>query len=199
MNNDIHRAIKMASMLKKSREAFKKTQDYMAIGLNVSKNTIINWEKGTSRPDIFQLCDWFDLLGVNATTYIFQITSPKEIPDIKPNDDYEVLLNSFIEISKSISDERLRQKIYQEYGPHGSDPDSLDQLFNAYLHLPIEDRTIIANLILNVFNMCEAKNELISTNYPMPNIDTLKNSIHLGTQAAIKGNFGYSTHSSKQF
>lgn len=197
MNNDIERAKFLSDLLLKSRKSMNKSQDYMAMGLGVSKNTIYNWEKGTARPDVFQLCDWFELLGLNPTPFILQFTNPHAIKDISPSAQYDVLLKAYIEIIQNIPEDRLRQKLYQEYGTHGSDAYSLDQLFNAYLHLPLEQRMIIAQIISNVFSLCEKKNELINTDHQMPNVEALNASITCAQEAAIKKQFGYSINDKK--
>ena len=63
------RAKRFALMFSKSRAKMKKSQEFMALGLGVSKKTIQNWENGTSSPTFFQSSEWFRILGLNPMPY----------------------------------------------------------------------------------------------------------------------------------
>ena len=53
-----------------------KSQEYMALGIGVSKKTIQNWEKGVSSPDLFQSIEWFRLLAQNPLHYYLEFLYP---------------------------------------------------------------------------------------------------------------------------
>ena len=194
MSNDIDRAKRLAKILKSSRERFGKTQDYLAIGLNVSKNTIVNWEKGTSKPDIFQLLDWFELLGTNPIPYMYQLMNPTLMHDLKPSDSIKKLHEALLLIDDNLPEKRIRTKLYHEYGTYGGDPYAIEQLMLMYEKLPIEHRLIIAKLIFNVFKLCEEKHELNPDDetHVYPDTDYIKESLIVATEAAINNDFGYS-------
>ena len=72
----IDRVNRFSKIWWQSRADAKKSQEYMALSLGVSKKTIQNWEKGTSSPDLFQGCEWFRVLGLNPMPYYLAFLYP---------------------------------------------------------------------------------------------------------------------------
>lgn len=191
MSHDIERAVRLAKTLKESREKFKKTQDYMAMGLNVSKNTIGNWEKGIAKPDLLEFLDWFELVGTNPNPYINNFINPMLKVLSNGNADIEALREEVIILDESITEEEIRFRMYVEQGDHGSDRYALRQLCKAYLQLPIEYRAIISDMVLDIFFLCLAKGTLNSAPEIEVDVDALEKAIRCGHNAALEGRYGY--------
>ncbi len=189
MSHDIERSIRLAKTLKESREKFKKTQDYMAMGLNVSKNTIGNWEKGIAKPDLLEFLDWFELLGTNPTTQLLKFVNPKFDDE---STTIEEKRQRLIGLDRQLSEEEINFRLYLETGDHGGEPYALRQLFKAYCQLPIEHRAIISDLILDVFFLCLAKGTINSAPGIEVDVDALEKAIRSGHNAALEGRYGYS-------
>lgn len=55
-----------------SRKEAGKSQEYMALELNVARKTVQNWEKGVTSPTIHQAKLWFAALGSSPIPYLVQ-------------------------------------------------------------------------------------------------------------------------------
>ena len=69
--------------IKKLRTARGLTQDQLAEQLYVTRQTISNWERGTSRPDLDQLEAIAGALGVDTTTLLYGERPPVPRPSGK--------------------------------------------------------------------------------------------------------------------
>lgn len=104
----------------KSRSDAKKSQEYMAIHLGISKRTVQNWERGVSSPDLFQSAEWFSLLGQNPLHYYFEYLYPSlyESPSsLNKDEDVEQRLLCLV---KQMTPVEQKQLLYMVAGDHGS-------------------------------------------------------------------------------
>ena len=87
METRIERAKRFSKIWWQSRADSGKSQEYMALGLGVSKKTIQNWEKGITSPDLFQSSEWFRLLGLNPLHYYLEFLYPDAFAHFLKADD----------------------------------------------------------------------------------------------------------------
>ena len=80
----IDRITRFSKIWWQSRADAEKSQEFMALGLGVSKKTVQNWEKGISAPDLFQGSEWFRILGLNPLPYYLAFLFPELFGDISP-------------------------------------------------------------------------------------------------------------------
>lgn len=184
----IKEAKHFADLLSSSRVEGGKSQEYMALALGVSKNTVYNWEKGTSAPNLRQLISWFGELGSNPSPYILSMIYPDKInPSSNPSDARDAM-HSFID---AMPDHIIDQLYFIFMGKHGSSIVSLVQMIVAHLHTDMRSRVTAARTIKENYDMCELRGELVCVDDISPDMDILENSIMLGKTAAMNGVSGY--------
>ena len=94
-----------------SRAAGKRSQEFMALELGISKKTVQNWEKGLSSPDLFQCLEWFRVLGLNPMTYLMEFIYPEA--DSNASEDA---------LSAVLTPRQKKSVTYIYTGSHGSSP-----------------------------------------------------------------------------
>lgn len=189
MNNS-ENAKRLAKILSRTRNEVGLSQEDMALELGVSRMTVSNWEKGTSRCDMVQFFHWFEALGKNPIPYVLQFFTPDTFEDLEHSSSDERIDEAVEELLQSLSNESKRSILYLLYGIAG-DPFAMLQLFVAHSHLPMEYRFSIANHICEAYKMCEANGTLKDTDKIKPDIALLEEAIEAGKDAAITGKATY--------
>lgn len=182
-----NRAMKFAEMHAKARVKAKKSQEYMAMELNVSKKTVQNWEKGISAPSFFQSLEWFRALSLNPFPYYLEYYYSR--PNDNPTD--EQIESEWNELSKILPVWVKRALLFIFFGWHGSSPFSLVQLTLAHIHTPLKSRVINATIIKHNYEMAAAQDELICKENILPDVDMLSEAILQGKDSAIRNEYGY--------
>lgn len=175
----------------KSRADGKKSQEYMALSIGVSKKTIQNWEKGISSPDLFQSTEWFKALGLNPVTYYLEFLYPemsKQLKDFKGSKELDDLLCNFI---KAMDDNQKANLIYILMGSYGGSYRGIIELMCAYCHLPLNERLVIANVIKESYKMHEDTDTLLCKDEKKPLMDILQKAIESSKASVIDGKNGY--------
>lgn len=188
--NGVKDAKRLATLLIQTRATGGRSQEDMALELGVSRNTISNWEKGTSRPDMLQFKNWFEILGMNPIPYVLQFFYPDKYEGAKHKAPDDLIEEAVDGLLKSLSIDAQRDILYLLYGIKG-DPFAMLQLFVTHSHLPMHYRYSIANHILATYQLCSENNTLVDLDKIMPDIDHLEKAIEAGKRAAIKGNDSY--------
>lgn len=191
METRLETAERFSKIWWKSRADGKKSQEYMALSIGVSKKTIQNWEKGISSPDLFQSTEWFKALGLNPITYYLEFLFPdisKQLKDSKGSKELDDLLCDFI---KAMDDNEKSSLIYILMGGHGGSYRGIVELMCAYSHLPLNERCVIANVIKESYNMHKDTNTLICKDDKLPFMDLLDKAIDSSKKSIIEGKNGY--------
>lgn len=186
----IEDAKRLASMLLIARKKSGLSQEEMAMALGVSKNTIYNFEKGTSCPTLTQLMSWYNAAEINPTRDILHYCNPDEFFDIEEESTVD-LKDSLHALIEELSLEQQKGIMYLLCGSYRGDPLAMIQLFIAHAHLPIDYRFSIAKTICETYKLCEHAGTLRETDKIMPNIHALENAIEKGRNAAINKQDGY--------
>lgn len=154
------------------------SQEYMAQELEVSKKTVISWEKGLSEPTIDRCLEWFDVCDVNPMSAILDIVWP-DMP-VKDTD------TAFEKLFSDLPQPMKQSLIFLFFGKHGSSPEALIQLLLAYLHTPLTAR---ATQAITSANMYVLEKELGRDSCPdeiQPNIDVLTEAINEARHKILK-------------
>lgn len=178
-----------------SRSDAGRSQEFMALGLGVSKKTIQNWEKGISSPDLFQSLEWFELLELNPTMYYLSFLYPTIYEGLSESADDEQIDAALNQLIHDLSPQEKRQLLYIMSCEHGSSWYSLLQLFTAHCHTTMQARVTTARNILENYEMEDAKRTLVCPDHIRPDLDNLHQAIYMGREAAKHNAHGYSTHS----
>jgi len=115
------------SNLKFLRKKSKQTQNQLALQLNVTQQTVGNWEKGENKPDLYQIIDITRIFGISAEDFLKNDMSlesnsehfegsaghfPKKNKE-KPVPQYEKLLNEKLPLESRLA---VLDEVIYEYG-----------------------------------------------------------------------------------
>ena len=189
----IDRVSRFSKIWWKSRADADKSQEFMALGLGVSKKTVQNWEKGISAPDLFQGSEWFRILGLNPLPYYLAFLYPDLFGDISPDKSDEEINLSLHHLIDQATPIEKRQLLFLMAGKHGSSWYALLQMLTAHCHTSMQCRVGTARIVLDNYEMQQETGELVCTDNVLPDLDVLRNAIESGKSAAQQKRPGYTT------
>ena len=189
----IDRVSRFSKIWWQSRADADKAQEFMALGLGVSKKTVQNWEKGISAPDLFQGSEWFRILGLNPLPYYLAFLFPDLFGDISPNISDEEVDQALRHLIDQATPKEKRQLLFLMAGKHGSSWYALLQMFTAHCHTSMQCRVATARIVLDNYEMQQETGELVCTDNVPPDLDILRNAIESGKSAAQQKRPGYTT------
>lgn len=191
MENREERAERFARIWWQSRMDAKKSQEYMALSMGVSKRTIQNWERGVTAPDMLQSIEWFQVLGLNPNHYFMYFFYPY-LQVVKDNEEEERALEKSLAFCISnMSVAEKKQMLYLMTGNHGSSWYSLLQMFTAHAHTSMRSRVAAARIIAENYEMEDSTGNLVCPEEAPPDMEVLNRAISQGKQAAQDGKSGY--------
>lgn len=190
-HNRYERAQDFSLIWSKSRTSVGKSQEFMALGLGVSKKTIQNWEKGISSPNFFQGSEWFRLLGLNPLPYYLEFIYSKDFFNTSDITDSEELNTLLMDLIITLPLECKQQLLFLLSGSHGSSPISVLQLMMAHLQTPLMERVSHANMIMTDYDLAKHTDRLNNPEEIQPNLHILNKGIQEGRNSAISGGSGY--------
>lgn len=182
--------MKIAEALKEARDISGKSQEYMALELEVARKTVQNWEKGISEPTLGQAVSWFKAINVSPIPYLIQVVHT-DMDGISAKDDIGKLRQSLHQLLDEIPEEGIRQLLYLFYGSHGSSPRAALNMLTAHLQTPLKDRVVQGHLVLKNYEIANKKGLNTAANHVQPNIKLLKEAIAKGEEADIKNAEAY--------
>lgn len=177
----------------RSRTEAKKSQEYMALNMGVSKRTVQNWERGISSPDFFQSAEWFRILGQNPIHYYLEYLYPEMFETLSPENDDRDIGEKLLFLVENMTPVEKRQLLYLMAGNHGSSWYSLLQMFTAHCHTSMKSRVAAARVIAENYEMEAKSGDLVCLDNVMPDMDVLNYAIEQGKQAAKDRKTGYTT------
>lgn len=181
----------------KSRAEGKKSQEYMAYSVGVSKKTIQNWENGKSSPDLFQSAKWFEALGLNPIAYYLEYLYPDMYRNLKNSKGSKELDSILIELLKAIDDNEKANLVFILLGKHGGSVAGILEMMNCFCHLGLFERSVIAESIVNSFKLREATDALVCKDDKMPVFEILDTAIKSAKVSLIEGKEGYTIQNNK--
>lgn len=187
----VEQAIRFSKIWWQSRADAAKSQEYMALGLGVSKKTIQNWEKGIASPNLYQAVRWFQLLELNPMHYFLEFFYPCIFDENENDEANKDLEEALICLIKNSSNIEKKQLLYIISGNHGSSWYALLQLLTAHCHTSMQSRAATARLILDNYEIENKNNKLVCPEDILPDIGVLIQAISKGKIAAMENNNGY--------
>lgn len=177
--------MEICEALREARNLSGKSQEYMALELEIARKTVQNWEKGVSEPTLGQALAWFKALDISPIPYLLQVVHT-DIDGIKGSDDISKLKKSLNNILDELNEEEIRQLLYLFFGDHGSSPIAVLNMVTAHLQTPMNNRVIQSNIILKNYDLARRKGQLTEISHIQPNIGLLSKAIAMGEEAVIK-------------
>ena len=181
---------RIAEILRESRDKSGMSRATLASKLQVSKSTIQHWEEAESVPNITTLIKWFDVIDIPIYPYLFRLFHP-EFNFINADSTDEEIKDALIVLLDDMDINNVRQNFFEHFGHHGTPPRGMSEVKTAYLHLPMDVKVGIAEIICTQFEICQAQNRLVQPDHVMPNIPELKKYIESAKQAVIEGKDTY--------
>ena len=187
----IERAKRFSKIWWRSRADAGVSQEYVAIGVGVSRKTVQNWEKGISSPDLFQASEWFNVLGLNPLPYFLDFIFPQDVDGIKGNDEDKRIDEALKQLIEQLPAAGKRQLLYMLYGNHGSSPKAVLNLMNAHLQAPLKDRIVHAAMIVENYELEKMLGNLVCPSNIQPDIKMLRTSMENARTTVEKHRSGY--------
>lgn len=188
MNNDR----RIADLLYNARTKAGMSQEKIAEMLGKSKQTVRNWEHGTSVPDLFEFTMWYRALGLNCFRDILRLIHPELYEDFEGSAaTAEQKRNGLFRYLAECPPAEIEKLCFLIFGTHGSDwPSMLDE-YVANAHCSMRCRAAVCNLIISNFEIEQSAGELVEPGNAMPNIENLRNAQSAGQTAAQLGRNEY--------
>lgn len=187
----VDRAKRFAKIWWSSRAEAGKSQEFMALGLGVSKKTIQNWERGISSPSLFQGSEWFRLLGLNPIRYYLQFLYPGLFGDISPSDDDEKIKQALIQLINEATPQENRELLFLMSNWHGGSWYALLQMIVAHCHTSLKSRVAVAHAILENYEMDAGTLGVACPDNVQPDLQILKYAIEEAKESVLKSNDAY--------
>lgn len=184
---------KIALMLSKSRTAKSVSQKHMAKCLGKSVSTIQNWENGYSTPNVIDILDWFDELGINPLHYFLEFMNESSLTSLSCDTDEEAIDASLKYYLKEIAPISDKKKLaFCIFGGSGSSWSAQLDMLTAHNHTSIRSRVCAGQTIYDSYMIEKARNELSFKDSIMPDEENFKSALTKCKVAAYDGKDGYS-------
>lgn len=185
---DMEKRARFAKIWWDSRAHSGKSQEYMALGLGVSKKTIQNWERGISAPDLYQGIAWFELLGQNPVPYYLNYLYPQmsensrkeQLPEERAVRIYRQLFEDMPVLEK-------QQLLYLMSGNHDCSWHELLQILMALCAVSARTRLVIISSIKEMYEMEKTLTLLSGPERLRPDMQLIENAIREGRKAVKRG------------
>lgn len=181
MNNDR----RIADLLYNARTKAGLSQEKIAEMLGKSKQTVRNWEKGTSTPNLNEFVMWYRVLGMNCFRDILRLIHPELYADFEGiHPDVEQRRNGLFKYLADCPPGEVDKLAFLIFGAHGSDwPSMLDE-YVANAHCSMRSRAAVCGLVLDNYTLEAGTGELIEPDVAPPCVDNLKTAYSAGKSAA---------------
>lgn len=176
--------LRVAATLVKAREEAGVSQATLAQRMEVSRQSVIKWERGINAISFPMLMKWFVGCGVSLERYLDFCIHPgllERLEDDPTDKEKRRMLHEAIEECSAYEVDAL---LYIRYGAHGSDHLSVLTEMVANLHTPLRDRVSIVNAILSHYEIATATKTDVDPEGLQPNIEMLCQARDCGMAAA---------------
>lgn len=177
-------------LMAKNRKKAGMSQADVAQATGYYIKTIANWESGYTSPDMEQLLEYCDAIGVNMSVITVPFQHP-ELEDMGPEDDDAEIDEAFQLVAESMSPEAKKQMMFLWSGQHGGDSMAMLQLCVADAQCPLYFRYAVAQIVAANYEFAKAQGKLACPDSVQPIMEILERAIEQGHSAAMDGKMGY--------
>lgn len=150
----------------------------MADRLYIDDKTWSRYETGETAPSIDDFIWMLNELQEDVLRPVLDLLYPDTYKSLDNDVDIQQLRRAASHYITHIASERtVRELDFILFGHHGSSVESQMQEFTIIEHLPMQYRMIIAKMVLQFWNLAKSRNELISTDKIMPDIELFRDGI----------------------
>lgn len=183
---------RIAALLYNARAKAGCSQENIAEMLDISKQTVRNWEKGTSTPNLNEFVMWYRVLGMNCFRDIMRLIHPELYEDFEgSHPDVEQRRNGLFKYLADCPPGEVDKLAFLIFGAHGSDwPSMLDE-YVANAHCSMHSRAAVCGLILDNYTLEAGTGELVEPETAPPCLKNLKSAYAAGKSAAHLGRNEY--------
>lgn len=179
---------RLASILAYTRNSAKISQAGMAKLMDISKNTVQNWENGSSAPDLVKTCMWLHTAGYGPIpAFKMMVTNDYN----KPGSEADKIKNEALQNLDEMTIEELKLFNFIMSGNHGSSPYALLIEMAMNLMCDIGDRTTVACVVNNNYENSEATGRLKYTDEIQPDVQAFSMALENARVACRAGRDGY--------
>jgi len=187
MTSDYELSQNFAAVLTEARETAGQSQQFMAISLKKSKNTISNWEKGLGMPNMIDFTKWFLVLGLNPKVYFNKIIDPENY-----GEELSEAKNGIIEYTKHImSDftaEQLHEQMLEKTGSSFEQQVNMNCIHNK---CSMGTRVRTAGSIAVAYRMDKAQGLLADEDESTIDLESLDKAVYNGNSSVLNGTNTY--------
>lgn len=175
---------RLALTLSRARNDSKKSQDYVARHLGVSRKTIENWESGFTSPSLNSCLKYFEVLKLQPLPYFIKMLYGElEYNQLNTDDNLQAAL---IERIKLCTPAEQRKLLFILSGNHGSSSRAILDMISAHLHMPLKDRLNVTHNIITDYEIAKSHNDLVQSNVALPDLAYLKQSYEEAKTAVVE-------------
>lgn len=176
---------RIAALLYNARTKAGCSQENIAEMLDISKQTVRNWEKGTSTPNLHEFVMWYRVLGMNCFRDIMRLIHPELYEDFEgSHSDVEQRRNGLFKYLADCPPGEVDKLAFLIFGAHGSEwPSMLDE-YVANAHCSMASRTAVCRLIIDNYELESITGDLVEPEKAKPNLQNLHSAHDAGRQAA---------------
>lgn len=175
---------KTGLILSKLRNKHHISQAELAKRLNVSKQTVVNWENGNTSPSIADAWELFEILGENPIPHIKELSYERASSSVKQSEKDMAHYNI-----ECMTDKEIEIFNYLMSGLHGSSPYAVLQEIAANLSCPIGDRHTVAMIVHNYYQIESQAGHV--QKYVVPDLSALTEAMESALNAYVTGKNGY--------
>lgn len=180
----------MSNIWALSRESTGRSREYIADELGVSPNTVTNWERGTSAPNILQALDWFDVLGVEPYRYFLDFRYPDIFAGLDADSDMDAITAALHQIVRMTPDVVQRQWVDMMLDD-GIPFQALQAGATLYFKLSMPSRVILANSMAGMHDTAAQVRQLRNMDKIRFSRELLDTAVNRAKKAAMLRQSGY--------
>lgn len=181
---DTERRARFARIWWDSRARSGRSQEYMALGLGVSKKTVQNWERGVSAPDLYQGLTWFELIGQNPVPYYLMYLYPQMSGERRREPQTEEKAGRICrQLFEDMPPLERQQLLYLMAGDHECSWHGLLQVLMALCAMSGRTRLALITMIRELYEMEKATLLLSGPERLQPDMRLLAHAVREGQKA----------------
>lgn len=181
---------RVAHIMASARVGHNKSQEEVSKAVGCSVNTIKNWERGDSLPDIMEMIKYCWAIGINPQQALDCFVYP-EMEKFSSSTSDDDVKKVFIEMVEDMSPSEIRGLLFVRSTFNGGSWIAYLQKMLADSQTPLDMRIGVTRLIESNYKTTKAQNRLNRPNNIQPNMQILADAIERAEQSINAGKDTY--------